>query len=818
MFKKWFLYTVVLFLPPSIFGAGEISAAPAFNQLIEAANKSQAGFLPGRNNAANAGALTWEYPSDSLAELVGRDSLCLSVYRLEAFQTRHFYSDSIHAVRDWIRLKFQSLGYDSVYFDTFYIGRKACQNVYCVKPGSVEPENIIVVGANYDSYNTQSDPKDYAPGADNNASGMAAVLELARVFSLVETRKTMIFVAFSAGEAGLAGAEFAAAKFREQKARIEFMLDFNRIGNNSIIYNHAEYWGSELTYGYCEALGAAFYRTTSIGSYIFGCRYEQGLPSSFHAFTEHEYPSMLIMESDWALDRWNTDFDIWYYLDFDFMAQVVRGAAASLGFIDQAAHTTDFVKINDIGNGHALRITWGEYNPLYTYYIYYGTSPWTFTDTLAVPAGNALYDLDGLSEGQTYYFCVEGKTEWGRGQIDLVQASEKPLLFPRTPGNFRADPDSAAIVLTWNPSVELDFGAYQIFRRVVGAEFMLYHDNYKDTILRDIDVFPQILYEYFIQASDLDQNYSPVSDTFVVAAATFNYGILLANEFDPGGWPPEEAVAGFYDGIFADTSFTVQNLNASQDTFCLSRSIAGQYSTIFWIDDDWNYHLFSNSTDSLAWFLGFETNLFLAGYESVSWLTGIVPQHPGDFAHDYFGINRVEMNQSADFSGALGRPGWPDLHVNPNAGLGAALPSVSVIDPLPGTRVIYTYDSRTDNPAFEGRPTGVAFYNGRGKGIALTFPLYYLDTADTRALINRALVYFQDIETTPGDLNGDNRVTIIDILFLMAYLFHNGASPDDINQADVNQDCQVNMMDPLYMIAYKFRGGPAPSPGCVRRD
>jgi hypothetical protein len=77
-------------------------------------------------------------------------------------------------------------------------------NVVGVKPGLVHPEQIYVVGAHYDSAGN--------PGADDNASGVAGVLEAARVLSQYSFEATIVFIAFDREEQGLIGSYHYAAE------------------------------------------------------------------------------------------------------------------------------------------------------------------------------------------------------------------------------------------------------------------------------------------------------------------------------------------------------------------------------------------------------------------------------------------------------------------------------------------------------------------------------------------------------------------------------------------------------------------------------
>ncbi|MHC1726348.1 MAG: M28 family metallopeptidase [Syntrophobacteraceae bacterium] len=89
-------------------------------------------------------------------------------------------------------------------------------NVIGIKEGTSDSDEFYLVGAHFDSVNEVEDEWgdpdlspgcDKAPGACDNASGVAGVLELARIFSQVKTKKTLVFVAFGAEEIGTLGSE-----------------------------------------------------------------------------------------------------------------------------------------------------------------------------------------------------------------------------------------------------------------------------------------------------------------------------------------------------------------------------------------------------------------------------------------------------------------------------------------------------------------------------------------------------------------------------------------------------------------------------------
>src|SRR5580700_8104331 len=108
-------------------------------------------------------------------------------------------------------------------------------NVYAVLKGS-DPEaaaRILVVSGHYDSRNSDVSDIDHdAPGANDDASGVAVSLESARVLSKLKFPATIIFLAVAGEEQGLNGSAHFARMAREQKWNIEAVLNNDIVGGN----------------------------------------------------------------------------------------------------------------------------------------------------------------------------------------------------------------------------------------------------------------------------------------------------------------------------------------------------------------------------------------------------------------------------------------------------------------------------------------------------------------------------------------------------------------------------------------------------------
>lgn len=87
---------------------------------------------------------------------------------------------------------------------------------------------VVLVGAHYDAQGQQEN--DVFPGADDNASGVAALLEIARISALSKTGPDMVFVAFGGEERGLLGAKAYVAAPSVPLSRIALMINLDMVG------------------------------------------------------------------------------------------------------------------------------------------------------------------------------------------------------------------------------------------------------------------------------------------------------------------------------------------------------------------------------------------------------------------------------------------------------------------------------------------------------------------------------------------------------------------------------------------------------------
>jgi aminopeptidase YwaD len=151
--------------------------------------------------------------------LVSGDSIFSNIALLE--QMERFTFDDDPECPNYIISYLQNHEFDTIYSQDYT--SNWLPNIIAIKYGTVFPDSVYVLGAHYDSFMTG------APGADDNASGASGVLEVARILSDYELKKTIIFVLFSGEELGLHGSEAFVDTAINNKMEISGMINLDMI-------------------------------------------------------------------------------------------------------------------------------------------------------------------------------------------------------------------------------------------------------------------------------------------------------------------------------------------------------------------------------------------------------------------------------------------------------------------------------------------------------------------------------------------------------------------------------------------------------------
>lgn len=188
----------------------------------------------------------------ALVEQVSAESLAAYVQGLAGFETRHTLSSTdtpgrgIGAARQWILDRFRAMSPRlQVSFDTYQVAAQGqrltrdfeLRNVMAVLPG--RSARRVYVSGHFDTVAriegagfNWAEGDNLAPGANDDGSGTALTMELARVLSQsgIEFDATLVFIALAGEEQGLVGAALHAAKAAADNVRIDAVLNNDIIG------------------------------------------------------------------------------------------------------------------------------------------------------------------------------------------------------------------------------------------------------------------------------------------------------------------------------------------------------------------------------------------------------------------------------------------------------------------------------------------------------------------------------------------------------------------------------------------------------------
>ena len=185
-----------------------------------------------------------------IVEAVSATRLETDVTMLVSFGTRNTYSDTlsptrgIGAARRWIHSEFEHISQAcGGCLEVFYVQeiypptRRApdsvnVSSVIAIQRGTTDPNRMVIMSGDIDSRGSSSyNVVDSAPGANDNASGMAGAIEAARVLSNYQFNGSIVYAGLSGEEQGLLGGRTVARYAQENGWNIQAVLNNDMIGN-----------------------------------------------------------------------------------------------------------------------------------------------------------------------------------------------------------------------------------------------------------------------------------------------------------------------------------------------------------------------------------------------------------------------------------------------------------------------------------------------------------------------------------------------------------------------------------------------------------
>ncbi len=679
---------------------------------------------------------------------INPDSVRYYIQSLQDFDTRFLFASNRGLVADWIKSEFEKMGFTEVEIDSFVYNNTWQKNVIATLPGE-QPDIITVVGGHHDSYSS-GNPRTFAPGADDNASGTSAVLEIARVLkkNQVIPNVTIKFVTFAAEEYGLHGSDNYAQKLFEAGSTIKLMINHDMISHTSRLIDQSNvdinyYSGSE------DFTEIARNSTNQYSRLKAQTGTSNSAGSDSYSFWSYGFPAVYFEERDFS-PYYHSPSDVIENYNMEYCAEVIKASCATLLIAIQTPMRVDNFVIQDVGDGESLYLTWDPNleTDVMGYKIHLGNSSGVYDNEYTTTSNS--YLITGLSEGDEYFIGISVYNARGYESM-ITQKYFTPLSIPLSPIGLIDAPQKNFVELSWSKNLERDLLGYNIYRsESENGEMMkinsttVYENNFVDEEIKNAQY-----YFYSVTAVDSAKNESSISYMIRSMGISLDRGILLVDETLDGdgslAYPTDDEVDNFYKDLLQDIEYDQIDTENIKD---LKLADLGSYSIIIWHNNDFNSIKKIPDVDvHLSKYLEFGGNLIYTGFMPSRIFMGNT-EYPlelnsGDFLFDYFKIKTIYKNFGSRFGGAIPvSENYFPLSIDSSKTDPDKLYHLGSIEGFEAAadgNIIYNYNSHFDSSTPQGSMSdlavGLEYLGSDYKSVILSFPLYFMNPEEAKNLL-----------------------------------------------------------------------------------
>ena len=728
----------------------------------------------------------------TLISNIEQDSLQSYTEALQSFYRRNQGSTGNYASRDWIAAKFADFGYDSIWIDSFTTPTQ-CMNVHAYKIGTKLPEHYVIVGAHRDGvWNS--------PAADDNGSGTAAVLEIARILKDIDTDVTFIFSLYDAEEDGLLGSWHYADAAAARGDSIIHMFNMDMIGNYTNTTHFDIYYGSDLTHPQLLAdladslLGMTGHFAGSIGA------------SDHHPFLQNGYSALLLIEYEFST-VYHTPQDSTTYMSFPYHTLCAKSALATSYVISQTYRQASVAF--DYPEGTPAMLTpneetvfhvavTGQYDGIPVHgsgELHYSVNGGAYTTVsmteesshyyeAVIPA----YDCDSII---TYYFSAN-ETENGTfydpdpsTPYRAVSATDQIIIID---DNFQTDQGWTTEVVgassgQWQRGVPVDDDGWDYDPATDGDGSGMCYLTQNQTGNTDVDGGSVRLI-------------SPVLDMSSGGDVEYDYYLYLTDE------------TGGIDRLLVEI-----NNNGGVGTW----TEIARHDTHGGLD--WHHHTITEA-EIVAEGVPFTSNMKVRFTANDSDPQSIVEAGVDGFKiSDFECLLPLEVTGMQIFEDSLTVVLIEDLTVtggfDATAGETTNVYDIWLTNP---NKALFQPSSSTYGFVINIDDPGIVSYTETGDwqfsltGVAegqtsMTIDIVHSEISD---YTSPGIDVTVNLPLICGDATNDDVVNVSDAVFIINYVFVGGSAPDPLEKGDVNCDGDVNVSDAVYIVNYIFVYGSAP--------
>ena len=342
-----------------------------------------------------------------LRELSG-DTTAIVNGQLTTISSRHYLSPGNALAAQYIFQKFTEYGYQPEY--QYFTGNRGV-NVIATKPGNRFPDKEYVVCAHYDNLPTGQN----APGADDNASGITAILEAARVLNTLNPEYTVRFAAWDEEEIGYAGSSYYVQQAFTNGNDIIGALNIDMIAwdsNDDMLFSIAKNANSEV-------VANDFITTTGYYQPELKHNFISSSSSDHASFWQHGYPAIMAVENFFDFNaHYHTTGDDISAINTGYFSKMVKAVVANV--ISVALNQRIEIIHNPIISGNSTQPREASFiinsqqpidNSVYNPRLFYSTDgiSFNFITPSETIENNIKFMIPGFPVGTVvnYYFALQ---------------------------------------------------------------------------------------------------------------------------------------------------------------------------------------------------------------------------------------------------------------------------------------------------------------------------------------------------------------------------------------------------------------------------
>ena len=592
----------------------------------------------------------------NMTSQVNSDSLSTTIMDLESFVSRHSENSNRIDVANYIADRFRNYGLD-VKLDTFMyvnsasgIGYEQYNVIAKLEGRTTEPP--VLIGAHHDSCCRT----DSSPGADDNASGVAAVIEAARIFTTNDyfPRRSVYFSTWAAEEQGLLGSKDFANKIFQQGVELDLVINLDMIANNNLDYNAVNVQVSSSIEDQVSIFSNLIENLTYVGVMNSG--------NSDHApFLQKSYLILYFHEYDFS-PVYHTPRDLFDRLNMEYSAIVVKAALANLTAFSSMLMKPNFFVVGNSGSGSGVYAEWDTVAGAVAYRVLLKSSTEVIYDTVVVNQTFIRVENINSEYVELIVKAVDDNDFEGKQSLEFITLNPVPEVI----SDLKSSAEESHISLRWSKPSERDLQHIQIMMRNNDSDLF-------DTIALvtpevtsyNISLCVNSFFHFKVRRFDFDGNAGADSKTVTSALATFDKGMLVVSDVtsNPFGFSAD-SIHSFFTALDVILPTTIRR--ASRNMPNLFKS----YNLVLW------HSINASVSQALAANQEYLEEFLAAGGSLI--ITTDYPQKLIDVKNlknstytiynpvrKFLGITKTSYVDHSRMERALGTF-FPDLNVDPN--------------------------------------------------------------------------------------------------------------------------------------------------------